>query len=70
MIIKDDSQSNFIEKPVQWMNPKTLSKVNTSISNFSVQYNFQSIAIALLVMSSSVCTSNDEDCRDGEQAEW
>lgn len=41
-----------------------------AIGNFSVQYNFQSISAALLIMSSSVCTSNDEDCKDGEQAEW
>ena len=30
----------------------------------------QAIAVALIVMSKSVCTSNDEDCRSGTQAEW
>ncbi len=38
--------------------------------NFSVQYNFQAIAVALLIMSQSQCTSTDVDCKDGEQAEW
>jgi MFS transporter, PHS family, inorganic phosphate transporter len=42
----------------------------SGISNFSVQYNFQAIAIALIVMSESVCTSDDAKCKDGEQAEW
>eukprot|EP00401_Gymnodinium_catenatum_P070679 CAMPEP_0117611742 /NCGR_PEP_ID=MMETSP0784-20121206/82564_1 /TAXON_ID=39447 /ORGANISM="" /LENGTH=153 /DNA_ID=CAMNT_0005415223 /DNA_START=40 /DNA_END=497 /DNA_ORIENTATION=+ len=40
------------------------------MGNFSVQYNFQSIAIALLVMSSSVCTTNDEECKEGMQSGW
>ena len=49
---------------------KNISKLITSVSNFSVQYNFQAIAIALLVMSSSVCTSDDVNCRGGDQASW
>jgi len=35
-----------------------------------VQYNFQAISIALLVMSASVCTSNDDSCKEGEQSAW
>ena len=41
-----------------------------AVGNFSVQYNFQAISIALLVMSASVCTSNDDSCKDGEQSAW
>jgi hypothetical protein len=47
-----------------------ISSIITATSNFSVQYNFQSISIALLVMSASECTSNDDSCKSGEQAEW
>jgi len=47
-----------------------LSQLITAISNFSIQYNFQSISIALIVMSSSVCTSTMNDCNEGEQAAW
>lgn len=41
-----------------------------AVSNFSVQYNFQAISIALLVMSDSVCTSTDANCKDGTQKGW
>lgn len=41
-----------------------------AISNFSVQYNFQSISIALLVMSASVCTNTDSECKEGHQEGW
>lgn len=40
------------------------------MSNLSVQYNFQAISIALLVMSDSVCTSSDSNCKDGTQKAW
>lgn len=30
----------------------------------------QAIAIALLVMSAHVCTSDDTNCRKGDQAAW
>lgn len=49
---------------------KRLSTFITACGNFSVQYNFQSISIALLLMSASQCTSTDDKCRDGEQEEW
>ena len=49
---------------------RIVSKLITSASNFSVQYNFQAIAVALLVMIETVYTSNDEECKDGNQAEW
>jgi hypothetical protein len=41
-----------------------------ALGNFSVQYNFQAISIALIVMASSVCTSTDDECREGEQESW
>ena len=49
-----------------------LSSCIVAFSNFSIQYNFGSIAIALLVMSTSVCTTrNTPDlCRRGLQAPW
>lgn len=47
-----------------------LSAFITAMSNFSVQYNFQSIAIALLVMSVSVCSSTPANCLIGIQSSW
>lgn len=47
-----------------------VSKILTSVSNFSVQYNFQAIAISLLVMSETVCTATDDSCKAGNQDEW
>jgi hypothetical protein len=42
-----------------------------AIGNFSIQYNFQSISIALLVMAASECTlDDDKGCKDGKQADW
>lgn len=49
---------------------KMLSQIITAVSNLSVQYNFQAISIALLVMSDSVCTSSDSNCKDGTQKAW
>ena len=49
---------------------KMISTFITACGNFSVQYNFQSISIALLIMSAAQCTSNDDECREGEQASW
>lgn len=43
---------------------------STACSNFSVQYNFQSVSIALIIMSASQCTIDDDGCKAGEQAEW
>ena len=47
-----------------------ISYIITSVGNFSIQYNFQAISVALLVMSASLCTSNDDDCKQGTQAAW
>ena len=58
------------EKKIMEERKKLISKLITSISNFSVQYNFQAIAVALLVMSATVCTTDDEECKDGKQAAW
>lgn len=42
----------------------------SAISNFSSQYNFQSIAVALIMMSVEVCTSDSTSCIKGKQADW
>jgi len=47
-----------------------LSSYITGTANFSAQYNFQSIAIVLYIMSQTVCTSNDDSCKDGIQQPW
>lgn len=41
-----------------------------AISNFSVQYNFQAISVVLTVMSTTVCTSSESDCKNGDQSAW
>ena len=41
-----------------------------AVGNFSVQYNFQAISVALIVMSASVCTLSDDKCKDGDQDKW
>jgi len=41
-----------------------------AVSNFSVQYNFNSISIALIIMSESQCTSTLSSCKEGEQSSW
>lgn len=40
------------------------------MGNFSIQYNFQSISVALIMMSAFECTSDDGNCKDGKQAGW
>lgn len=47
-----------------------LSRAITSVGNFSIQYNFQAIAIALIVMSVEECTLNEEKCQEGKQSSW
>lgn len=47
-----------------------LSSLITKIGNFGVQYNYQAISIALIVMSKDVCTGNYEDCKNGDQDSW
>ena len=69
MDFNDNLQDDLIQQK-SLATKSLVSKINTSISNFSVQYNFQSISAALLIMSASVCTSDDANCRDGHQAEW
>ena len=49
---------------------ETLSSCITAMSNISVQYNFQAISIALIVMSQEECTSSPDDCKNGDQASW
>lgn len=47
-----------------------VSTLITSLGNFGVQMNYQAIAIALIVMSVDVCTTDDDSCREGEQEPW
>jgi PHS family inorganic phosphate transporter-like MFS transporter len=47
-----------------------LSSTITGMANFSAQYNFQVIALVLLVMSASECTTDDDGCKEGTQAPW
>jgi MFS transporter, PHS family, inorganic phosphate transporter len=47
-----------------------LSFACTAFANFTCQYNFQSIAVCLMIMSASVCTDTDDNCRGGQQAAW
>jgi MFS transporter, PHS family, inorganic phosphate transporter len=54
---------------VPWM-LSNVSTFITSMANFSVQYNFACISVVLILMSQSVCTTDDGDCRDGTQADW
>lgn len=61
-------QSHKIELLREKLN--NISKYITSLGNFSIQYNFQSISIALLVMSTVQCTITDEECKQGLQETW
>lgn len=47
-----------------------ISTIITATANFCTIYNYQTISAALLIMSTSQCTSNDDECRKGEQAAW
>lgn len=47
-----------------------LSRVITGIGNFSIQYNFQAISVALITMSVEQCTLTKDKCMDGKQAGW
>ena len=50
---------------------KQLSSITTAVGNFSVQYNFQAIGIALYVMSLAQCTLDDDiQCAGGHQKSW
>ena len=48
-----------------------VSSLITAIGNYNVQYNFQAISIALIVMSKVECTqTNPLDCQQGHQESW
>lgn len=58
-------------QPAHHFHPsQKLSKIITAVGNFSVQYNFQAIAIALIIMSQEECTSTAANCRQGKQDSW
>lgn len=48
----------------------SLSFLGTAFANISIQYNFNSIVIALIIMSVSECSSTEVDCKDGNQSSW
>lgn len=48
----------------------TVSKIVPAIGNYSIQYNFQAIAVSLMVMSVEQCTSTEAECKVGKQAHW
>jgi MFS transporter, PHS family, inorganic phosphate transporter len=52
------------------MRAEVLSMIITGLCNFSIQYNYQSASIALIIMSASVCSTDDADCRLGHQDTW
>ena len=58
-------QDNRIAQKPSWLSPTI-----TGMANFACQYNFQSIVSSLVIMSASVCTMDDDNCRHGYQAEW
>jgi len=66
LLLDDAIQSTQLEKK----NNPILSQIITAVSNFSVQYNFNSISIALIVMSESQCTLSSDECKDGNQSDW
>jgi MFS family permease len=47
-----------------------LSAVIAGFANFAIQYNFQVMAIVLLTMSASVCTTDDDGCEKDVQELW
>lgn len=46
------------------------SSAATMMSNFSCQYNFGSITLALVIMSASECTETQSNCLKGKQQLW
>lgn len=59
--------------PGRWksgLSMNLLSRIITSIGNFSIQYNFQAISVCLIIMSVEQCTSTVEMCMKGKQAHW
>ena len=61
--IKDKDNDN--DKILNYLSP-----IITAVGNFSVQYNFQAIGIALYVMSEVECTMDDVQCQAGHQKNW
>lgn len=47
-----------------------LTTMISAICNFSAQYNFQCIPVALVMMSVAICTSDSANCLEGRQADW
>ena len=48
-----------------------LTMLISCMSNFSAQYNTQSVVVALIVMSKTVCTlEKNADCTLGQQSPW
>ena len=47
-----------------------VSRIITAVGNFSIQYNFQAISVALITMSVEQCTLTEDKCMSGKQAGW
>jgi len=67
---RDKLSSQRMGGPGADANAPFLSKAICASANFGVQYNFGSISIALIVMSSSVCTNSTLLCQEGIQQPW
>lgn len=76
MSVFADQQSKLEEPLIQDNNrhaskpTSLLSSLITKVGNFGVQYNYQAISIALIIMSKDVCTGKLEDCKNGDQDPW
>jgi hypothetical protein len=74
ILVQADTSAK-LEQPIpgKWksgLSTNLLSRIITSIGNFSIQYNFQAISVCLIIMSVEQCTSTVEMCREGKQAHW
>eukprot|EP00605_Chrysophyceae_sp_TOSAG23-4_P000959 GSChrysophyteH1.ASY1.ANO1.1059.1 assembled CDS len=70
----DDLASNIVvdieEESMRRARAAKVSSTITAVGNFSIQYNYESVSIALLIMSVAQCTSSESDCKLGHQLPW
>lgn len=70
VILSNNSNNQNIKNNEDDIYLSYLSPIITAVGNFSVQYNFQAIGIALYVMSEVECTMDDVQCQAGHQKSW
>lgn len=74
VLVQADTSAKLEQSvPEKWksgLSINILSRIITSIGNFSIQYNFQAISVCLIIMSVEQCTSTLELCMEGKQAHW